>query len=292
MYKKYLNIFLMMIHLSSFGQKKTYLLGVNKIDESKITTSTIDVSIEVLKKRLKKIGVKNPTIYFDRQRRNFVIETIDEIDGIQINNSLLKQYRASIFECYNTSDFLKLIQQNKSKKTKILSDSFLKQFSLPDSYGTSYIGIVNLKDISIANRVKVTLQDYYVNSLKLFYGKKEIQGKNDFVELYALKNNSSILEINKILDSASIGFDALGHPSLQLVFNSRGAKAFEKLTENNINKFLAIAIDELVILAPLVTGKIGGGRLEISGAFTIRELQNLKDNLTSGYLPIQLNFEK
>src|SRR5207253_1024154 len=63
-----------------------------------------------------------------------------------------------------------------------------------------------------------------------------------------------------------------------------GTRTWAKLTTDNINKPIAIVLDDVVYSAPNVIGAIEGGSSEITGSFTIEEAQDLANILKSGKL--------
>jgi preprotein translocase subunit SecD len=73
--------------------------------------------------------------------------------------------------------------------------------------------------------------------------------------------------------------------SISLEFDKEGAEIFEKLTERNVGKRLAIFIDKKLISAPVVREKISGGKAQITGNFTLKEAKELARNLNAGALP-------
>lgn len=76
-----------------------------------------------------------------------------------------------------------------------------------------------------------------------------------------------------------------------LEFDAEGAKVFENLTANNVNRRMAIVLDGMVNSAPNITEKIGGGHARITMGSAGDARQELEDarNLTlvlkSGALP-------
>ena len=68
-------------------------------------------------------------------------------------------------------------------------------------------------------------------------------------------------------------------------FNARGAKVFERVTEENIKKRLAIVLDGKCYSAPVIQDKIPGGRAQITGSFTQDEARDLAIVLRAGALP-------
>jgi len=77
-------------------------------------------------------------------------------------------------------------------------------------------------------------------------------------------------------------------PEISIEFIDEGAKIFEKLTEENVGKPLAIYLDGAPISTPNVREKISGGRAQITGQFTVEEAKTLVRRLNSGALPIPI----
>lgn len=80
----------------------------------------------------------------------------------------------------------------------------------------------------------------------------------------------------------------LGAPSVQLEFNSEGAKLFEEITKRNIGKQVGIFLDDQVLSAPTVQTEISGGSAIITGQFTLDEAKSLALSINSGALPIPI----
>ena len=75
-----------------------------------------------------------------------------------------------------------------------------------------------------------------------------------------------------------------GYPEVSFSFNAEGAKKFGQLTGSNINKQLAIVLDNTIQSAPVVQSRITKeGR--ISGTFTVDEAKQLSIVLKAGALP-------
>ena len=92
------------------------------------------------------------------------------------------------------------------------------------------------------------------------------------------------------LKKAKMDFDQTAYqPLIVIEFDNEGSKIFEELTEKNINKPLAIYIDNVLISAPIVQTKITGGTAQITGNFTIDEAKSLAGNLSAGALPVPIN---
>lgn len=93
----------------------------------------------------------------------------------------------------------------------------------------------------------------------------------------------------KDLQKATVGFSSQnGAPEINLQFTQEGGKKFADLTARNINKPLAIFLDEYPLTAPIVQTKISDGQAVISGDYTTEEAKNLVITLNAGALPVPI----
>jgi preprotein translocase subunit SecD len=72
---------------------------------------------------------------------------------------------------------------------------------------------------------------------------------------------------------------------VSLDLNARGARLFEEITAANVNRRLAIVLDDTIYSAPVIKERIPGGRAVISGSFTTDEARDLAIVLRTGALP-------
>jgi preprotein translocase subunit SecD len=72
---------------------------------------------------------------------------------------------------------------------------------------------------------------------------------------------------------------------VSLDLNARGARLFGEITAANVNRRLAIILDDTIYSAPVIREAIPGGKAVISGSFTPDEAKDLSIVLRSGALP-------
>ncbi len=89
-----------------------------------------------------------------------------------------------------------------------------------------------------------------------------------------------------LLNSAQVRISSqFAESYVSLEFDTRGAKVFEFITEDNVGKRLAIVLDGNVYSAPVIQEKITGGSAQITGNFTTEEAHDLAIVLRAGSLP-------
>lgn len=96
------------------------------------------------------------------------------------------------------------------------------------------------------------------------------------------------------LKNAQVSYDDFGNPEVNLSFNPVGANKFAEVTGANVNRQLAIILDQVVYSAPNIQTRIGGGNARITlgsgGDYqkNLEEAKVLSMALRAGALPAQL----
>jgi SecD/SecF fusion protein len=151
------------------------------------------------------------------------------------------------------------------------------------------IANIELKDTSKANtylNLDVVKNNFPTN-LKFLYGLEEKDEKTGrrYFELYAIKTipgtDKAKLEGEGVED-ASADYDEHGRPAIKMQMTPTGSRTWAKMTTDNVNKPIAITLDDIVYSAPNVNGPIEGGNSEISGNFSVEEAQDLANILKIG----------
>jgi SecD/SecF fusion protein len=76
-----------------------------------------------------------------------------------------------------------------------------------------------------------------------------------------------------------------GEVKVDFSMDAKGAKTWQNMTRNNIDRCVAVILDGYVRSYPRVQTEIAGGNTEITGDFTIEEANDLANILKSGKLP-------
>jgi preprotein translocase subunit SecD len=94
-----------------------------------------------------------------------------------------------------------------------------------------------------------------------------------------------------MLTDAKVGYDQkTNRPLINFSLNGQGAKIFGDFTEKSVGKRMAVVLDDEVYTAPNIVQRIGGGQVQITGAFTPQEANDVAIALRSGSLlaPVQV----
>ena len=152
------------------------------------------------------------------------------------------------------------------------------------------VGIANKNDIAKINEYlnMKQVKEVLPRNLALKWGVKAIDEKEQYYYLYAIKvtnRDGSPALGGDVVTDANADFAQQPGRSEQVVdmaMNAEGAKAWARLTKENIGRAVAIVLDDMVYSAPNVQVEITGGRSQITGQFTPEEAKDLANVLKSG----------
>ena len=162
--------------------------------------------------------------------------------------------------------------------------------------GNAVIGHASVHDTAAVNEIlrsELGQRMQRENKLKLLWAAKAdgpmMEGeRGEQFRLYAIKVSDPMGKAameGDVIVSASDGYDQMGKPDVSMQMNSEGTREWARLTRDNVNKSIAIVLDDVVYSAPNVNSEIDGGNSQISGNFTIEETKDLANTLNSGKMP-------
>ncbi len=120
---------------------------------------------------------------------------------------------------------------------------------------------------------------FYFSSKHLFIS----EGVKYFA-LFGLKKTPELTGSVVVNAQATID-QSYNQPIVTMEMNNEGSKEWSRITGANINKRMAIVLDDAVFSAPNIRGKISGGRSQIEGMANIEEARLLEIILKAGALP-------
>jgi SecD/SecF fusion protein len=283
--------------------------------------TAINQTYKVLLKRIDQFGVASPSINLDVNKGIINVELAGVQDAERVRNLLQASAHLQFWEVFNigeigkniddadkalgdylsgvSADSLKNSAQISADSAKLLANqhplarvvNFIGPQQGSDGKPQYYAAIANVeaKDTSLANQYLSMdlVKNYFPPNIKFLYGleqKNEKTGQRYF-DLYAIKTvpgtEKAKLEGEGVEDSRS-DYDEHGRPAIKMTMTPIGSRTWAKLTADNVNRPIAIVLDDIVYSAPNVIGPIEGGNSEISGNFTVEEAQDLASILRIG----------
>lgn len=87
-------------------------------------------------------------------------------------------------------------------------------------------------------------------------------------------------------NSSSSSGTGSSEPVVSIKFDNSGKEKFATLTKNNLQKRIAIVLDNKIVSAPTVQTEIANGEAIITGSKDVKEAQKLASRLNEGMLPV------
>ncbi|OFX16655.1 MAG: protein translocase subunit SecDF [Bacteroidetes bacterium GWA2_31_9] len=153
------------------------------------------------------------------------------------------------------------------------------------------VGVAQVKDTSAVNKYLALNQVKSIipKNLRFLWTIKAYDDAANFYQLVAIKVTSrdgkAPLDGDAIVNARPEFGQNQGSAEVSMTMNGDGAKVWARLTKENVNKSIAIVLDDYVYSFPNVINEIKGGNSSITGNFTITEAQDLANVLKSGKLP-------
>ncbi|MGW8193050.1 MAG: protein translocase subunit SecD [Desulforhopalus sp.] len=231
-------------------------------DEKKayIQAHAVNQSLEIIRNRIDQFGVAEPVII--RQGED---EIVIQLPGIK----------------------------DSERAMKLLGDTAQLEFKLvADAPG---VNLQELVDQAVANKqwqygesmkkLNRALQGRLPDNTSLYF-EKEVDKQTKRETLIPILLENKILMTGDMIKDAQVRIGGtFNEPYVSLDMTSRGAKVFAHITENNVNRRMAIILDDVVRSAPVIRERILGGSAQISGSFTHEEAADLAIVLRVGALP-------
>lgn len=110
---------------------------------------------------------------------------------------------------------------------------------------------------------------------------------SNFLRLVAIKSNrENVAELqgDAVIDAVQ-DYDQMGKPSITMRMSNQGAAIWAKMTRENVDRSIAVVLDDYVYSFPTVNEEIKNGVSTISGSFTVKEAKDLANILKAGKLP-------
>lgn len=174
-----------------------------------------------------------------------------------------------------------------SKEAQFLKEHPFFSYVVPDQRGSGegYIEDRN-RDRVVRLLARPDVQKLLPLDLEYLWSAKTVKASDGkiFYTIYPVKKTIELSGNVLVGAQASISPED-NRPIVNMEMNSEGSREWARITGANINKRIAIILDNSVFSAPVVHGKITGGRSQISNIESSNEARLLEIVLKAGALP-------
>ncbi|MGZ5197526.1 MAG: protein translocase subunit SecD, partial [Kaistella sp.] len=269
---------------------------VKKIIENRIELST-GTAYEVIRTRIDKMGVTQPNVQrVPRTGRISVempgVKDIDRVKKMLQTSAKLQFWEVQqIQEVYPYLEQLNAVIATKGDSIGVAKNTNLVNLLQLNTLKSNGVANVKLSDTAVINKIinsKIAkdLRPQNIKYTQFMWGYKPEVGDENNLVLYAVRGNiSQKAPVDGAVESARVNYDDLGRIVVDMQMDSKGSKDWKTLTGKNVNKPVAVTLDNVVYTAPNVVNEIPNGRTQISGSFSQEEAQDLVNVLGAGKLP-------
>ncbi len=252
--KKVLEDFPSFFEAEQAGTANSLVYELREGEIKRIKDSAINQALETIRNRIDQFGVAEPLI--QRQGLKQIVVQLPGITEPKRAKDLIKETALLEFKMLDESSKLALELPQRIPKGK--EEEILKQFQgqLPEG------------------------------DQILFEKVAEKDTGREFRVPYLVKKR--VMLAGDVLSDARVSIGQFNEPYVSITFDAKGAREFERITSENVKKRMAIVLDNTVYSAPVIQERIGGGRAQISGTFTMQEANDLAIVLRAGALPAPL----
>ncbi len=153
------------------------------------------------------------------------------------------------------------------------------------------IGSALVKDSARINQIFAMeqIRSKFPREFRAYWSVKPVDKEGKVIQLIAIRTPSrdavAPLDGAAIVDARKQKSQFSDNWEIGMSMNAEGARVWKRLTKDNVNKSIAIVLDNYVYSYPNVIQEISGGNSSITGQFTLEEAEDMANILKVGKLP-------
>lgn len=288
---------------------------VAKYFHTKIASSMDGVE-QIMSKRINQFGVAQPNIQKESSKNRLYIELPGVQDEMTVASKLQSTANLQFFETYalaeiqaaisNANAMSRMAEIKKEAKDTAAIDStkqtvkpltanagqnkpLFDYLKIEAGYGIGYAKAEDREKVTNILKRSDILATFPAD-LKFMWSAnmEEIQRGEKAYVLYAIRvpENGKAMVGGEDIKNATRSYNPQSlQTTVSVSMSIDGSAKWATMTEKNLNRSVAITMDDVVYSAPVVRSAIRGGSTEISGSFTMEEADDLAGLLNGGALP-------
>jgi preprotein translocase subunit SecD len=278
-------------------------------------SDAVDRAIEIIRDRVDRYGVTEPSIQKQGTRRVIVeLPGIDDAERIRrlLRGTARLEFRLmadpadlvrslqQVIDHYEVApDTTDAIAEAEADSTMDVADllaqdadttsgNALLDVFQPVGQGVLFGRVSEQDTVRVSELLSVrAVQDMLPPNVRLMYSSAPVGVSPDGHEVFDLLGVRTEIELTgETITDARVEFDQFTNtPEVSMTMNSEGARIWARLTGANVGRNVAIVLDNVVYSYPNVIQRITGGRSSITGLESREEATDIVTVLKSGALP-------
>ncbi len=302
------------------GMEINLYVDLSEIHTDAERRDAVKAAVEVIQNRIDQFGVAEPTIQtvgddkivvqlpgltdFARAKELIgktallefkLVSTVDE------TRRVIEQLDAWLAQNYKNYPFLNELDDSEHKKDEIFATDTEDESKNKEWHQEimSYLVNSGIQQMSVSHENKPLLRrllndEAFKNAaaergFQVLPNRENAANPRADLEVFVLYPTASLTGAYLTNAETRMGgqgdFVSANRPYVSLKFNREGSRMFERVTAQNLKRRLAIVLDDIVYVAPVIQDRIRGGEAQITGSFTLEECNDLVIVLKAGNLP-------
>ncbi len=286
-----------------FGNTNLSEIKFNSTDEEvknvvrKKISASEGAAYEVIRTRIDKMGVTQPNVQRVPGTGRISVEMPGIKDIDRVKKMLQTSAKLQFWEVQQAQEILPYFEQLtalvsvKGDSIGVPKNTNLINLMQLNTLRSNGVGNIKLSDTAVVNKILNSelakkIRPANIKYTQFMWGYKPESNDAENLVLYAIRGNiNQKAPVDGAVESARVNYDEMGRVVVDMQMDSKGAKDWKALTGKNVNRPVAVTLDNVVYTAPNVVNEIPNGRTQISGNFSQEEAQDLVNVLGAGKLP-------
>lgn len=250
--------------------------------DNRISSERLDQSANVISGRLKSFKNEEFKITMIPGKNQILLTLNNKWDLKTTANLITQKGSMEFYEAYNNREIQELFKGDERLYTFFHGKTPNSESAELGCTTASEIAKVNefLHELKLQEKCKFAWTNFFEHSEVCLYALKQQNGhgcllKGYDIEYFKCKHDSAG---NKYF--------------IEFRFKQNAIASWADITRRNLNKSIAIVLDDMVLYAPVVRSEITGGNCQVSGDFTMEQLQFLAAIMEHGELPAEFKVVK
>ena len=245
-----------------------------------VTSDLLKQSAEILSGRLEAFGLKSYDVKIQNNQKQIQIQIPENVQLQEVRELLTSKGELTFYETFTRKEFSDLVP-NSDRLFKLLI------IDLKTDPSGSNLGCVTTDNLDSVNDY---IRSNGPDNCKLIW---KMKSEKALQCLYALKINE---DGNPLLKGSDVKMiksskNENSQTLIQIQFKDAASDIWANATKSNLNKSIAIVIDDKILYDPVVRTAMENGLCEISGDFTSKEVNYFLALVNNDKLPLSLSIK-